>query len=239
MFLGPNTVCRVKSHARDRIVPRAFPPKRDLDDMELMRGDAFVLWLFALAQKAAAESFAPSFPGWLAPVALDPLSFASFLVETSIIIAAWVGASAAVGAYELRAGGKDSEEGEMRNAVNGAFVGWVAFCAPAFVGAQRARDALLGDGANVDAAYGGIGRTVPNEFPVPLTLSLVLLVMLSWRAYVKVIGLLGWWRAGRERSDGEDDAWEYLFKAQTLAAGLALSASVADFASRVGFDSSL
>ena len=77
--------------------------------------------------------------------------------------------------------------------------------------------------------------TPPNGFPVPLTLALVLLVMLSWRAYAKVIGLLGWWRAGRQRGDGEDDQWAYLRNAQA-AACLALSASVADFVSRGGFD---
>ena len=245
-FLAPNDAAfQTRSRAiRNRVVlPRAFPPKRDLDDIELVKGDAFVLWLFALAQKAAAESFAPSFPGWLAPAKLDALSFASFLVETSILIAAWVGASAAVGAYELRVGGEDSEEGEMLNAVNGAFLGWVAFCAPAFFFVRRARDSLFflsESGASVDAAYDvGIGRVVPNGFPVPLTLALVLLVMLSWRAYVKVIGLLGWWRAERERGDSEDDAWEYLLKAQMFAAGLALSAAVADFAARVGSESSL
>ena len=101
-------------------MPRAFPPERRLDDVELMKGDAVVLWLFALAQKAAAESLAPSFPGWLAPVTLDAVSFLSFLVETGVLVAAWLGASAAVGAYEIKPLGKDSEEGEMRGAVNGA-----------------------------------------------------------------------------------------------------------------------
>ena len=67
MFLGPNTALSARSHAT-RLVRRAFPPDRNLDDVELMKGDAIVLWLFALAQKAAAESLAPSFPGWLAPV---------------------------------------------------------------------------------------------------------------------------------------------------------------------------
>ena len=108
-----------------------------------MKGDAIVLWLFALAQKAAAESLAPSFPGWLAPVALDALSFLSFLVEAGIIVSVWLGASAVVGAYDIKATGFDSEEGEMRNAVNGAAACWAAFCAPAFLGVTRARDSIL------------------------------------------------------------------------------------------------
>ena len=239
MFLGPNTALSARSHAT-RLVRRAFPPDRNLDDVELMKGDAIVLWLFALAQKAAAESLAPSFPGWLAPVALDALSFLSFLVETGIIVSVWLGASAVVGAYDIKATGLDSEEGEMRNAVNGAAACWAAFCAPAFLGVTRARDSILFhdspgglDGGLVD---GNGVVTPPNGFPVPLTLALVLLVMLSWRAYAKVIGLLGWWRAGRERSDGEDDQWAYLRNAQAAAACLALSASVADFVSRGGFD---
>lgn len=211
-------------------MPRAFPPERRLDDVELMKGDAVVLWLFALAQKAAAESLAPGFPGWLAPVTLDAVSFLSFLVETGVLVAAWLGASAAVGAYEIKPpGGKDSEEGEMRGAVNGATKSWVAFCAPAYFGVTNARDSLL---------VGNLGtlRDHVNGFPVSLTLSLVLLVMLSWRAYVKVIGLMGWWRAGRAKSDAEDAAYEYLRNAQTFAVGLALSASVLDFAAHLDVD---
>jgi hypothetical protein len=211
-------------------VPRAFPPERRLDDVELMKGDAVVLVLFALAQKAAAESFAPSFPGWLAPVSLDAVSFLSFLVETGVLVAAWLGASAAVGAYEIKAVGKDSEEGEMRNAVNGAAKSWFFFCGPAYFGVANARDALLL--GNLPGGTNGLG-SLPNSFPVSLTLSLVLLVMLSWRAYVKVIGLMGWWRAGREKNADEDEAYVYLRNAQTFAVGLALSSAVADFATHL------
>ena len=189
-----------------------------------------VLVLFALAQKAAAESFAPSFPGWLAPVSLDAVSFLSFLVETGVLVAAWLSASAFVGAYEIKAVGKDSEEGEMRNAVNGAAKSWVAFCGPAYFGVANARDALLL--GNLPGGTNGLGST-PNGFPVSLTLSLVLLVMLSWRAYVKVIGLMGWWRAGREKNADEDEAYVYLRNAQTFAVGLALSSAVADFATHL------
>ena len=173
VFLGPNTALSARSHAT-RLVRRAFPD-RNLDDVELMKGDAIVLWLFALAQKAAAESLAPSFPGWLAPVALDALSFLSFLVETGIIVSVWLGASAVVGAYDIKATGFDSEEGEMRNAVNGAAACWAAFCAPAFLGVTRARDSILFhdspgglDGGLVD---GNGVVTPPNGFPVPLTLA--------------------------------------------------------------------
>ena len=207
-----------------------------------MKGDAIVLWLFALAQKAAAESLAPSFPGWLAPVSLDAVSFSSFLVETGIIVSVWLGASAVVGAYDIKATGTDSEEGEMRNAVNGAAACWAAFSAPAYFGVTRARESVAEHSSLVDLNGGlddlnGILTThAVNGFPVPLTLALVLLVMLSWRAYAKVIGLLGWWRAERERSDGEDEQWAYLRNAQAAAACLALSASVADFVSKGGFE---
>jgi len=210
-----------------------------------MKGDAIVLWLFALAQKAAAESLAPSFPGWLAPVSLDAVSFSSFLVETGIIVSVWLGASAVVGAYDIKATGTDSEEGEMRNAVNGAAACWAAFSAPAYFGVTRARESVAfahssPGGLDLNGLglvdLNGILTTPPNGFPVPLTLALVLLVMLSWRAYAKVIGLLGWWRAERERSDGEDEQWAYLRNAQAAAACLALSASVADFVSKGGFE---
>ena len=77
----------------------------------------------------------------------------------------------------------------------------------AALGVTRARDSILVFHSSPGGLDGGLvdGNgvvTPPNGFPVPLTLALVLLVMLSWRAYAKVIGLLGWWRAGREVGHG-------------------------------------
>lgn len=47
-------------------------------------------------------------------------------------------------------------------------------------------------------------------------------VMIAWRAYVKVVGLLGWWRAGREVSDKENEDWTYLYQSLTWSLGVAV-----------------
>jgi hypothetical protein len=44
---------------------------------------------------------------------------------------------------------------------------------------------------------------------------------------------MGWWRAGRLKSDDEDEAYLYLRNAQTFAVCLALSSAVADFAAHL------
>ena len=214
---------------------RAFPPRRDLDDVELMKGDALVLWFFALVQKTAAAASAPSFPGWLAPVTLDPISFASFIAETVWVTAAWVACASAIGAYELQPAGKTSEEGEMENAVKGAARGWAVFCFPAFVGVTSIRKIIAeGSATFVDGdavAFGAMrAEAIPHSFPVPVTLALVLLLMVSWRAYVKVIGLLGWWRPNRTPTRIEDEAWKYLRHAQILAVLLAIGMAAVEFA---------
>ena len=112
--------------------PRAFPP--EIDDAELLAGDVTVLWLFALTQKIASVTVSSTFPGWLAPVSVQPASLAGFIGESAWLIATWTFVSALSGAYQLRATGAASEEGEMRAAVTGAAAAWVAWCLPAAAG---------------------------------------------------------------------------------------------------------
>jgi|FLMP01.1.fsa_nt_emb hypothetical protein len=233
-----------KHHHHQTTRLHAFPPKREMDDVELLKGDAVVLWLFSLVQKTAASVAAPTFPGWLAPVTLDPVSFSAFICETAWLIAAWVTTSTLIGSYDLKPTGAKSEEGEMINAVNGAVVGWAVFIAPAYFGLRSIRQ-IVRASASVDSMTTitaddssrllvhttdlGIIGSIPHGFPITASLAVVLLTMISWRGYVKVIGLMGWWRAGRIASDDETRQWAYLKNAQVSACGLALLAAVVDF----------
>ena len=191
--------------------PRAFPP--EIDDAELLAGDVTVLWLFALTQKIASVTVSSTFPGWLAPVSVQPASLAGFIGESAWLIATWTFVSALSGAYQLRATGAASEEGEMRAAVTGAAAAWVAWCLPAAAG----------------LAWFQTSTGLRPSFPVGVTLGTALGVMISWRAYVKVIGLMGWWREGRERGEGEDDDWAFLFAALAGAAAVAGAGAAWEF----------
>lgn len=69
-----------------------------------------------------------------------------------------------------------------------------------------------------------------SSFPPGVTLGTALGVMIAWRAYIKVIGLMGWWRADRElKSPNEDDDWAFLYATLAGSAGLAAVAGVAEF----------
>ena len=57
---------------------------------------------------------------------------------------------------------------------------------------------------------GGFEDAAHSSFPPGVTLGVALGVVVSWRAYVKVVGLLGWWRGGRERSEKEEEDWGFL-----------------------------
>ena len=237
---SPGT-CTVRPYTHEKTsltTPHSFPPKRAVDDVELLKGDAVVLWLFSLVQKTASSAAAPNFPGWLAPVTLDPISFTNFLAETIWVIGAWCTTSAAIGAYELKTTGKQSEEGEMYNAVNGAVLNWIAFVAPAYFGINSIRGIVQANASghlvsdNISIDLGLINpQAIPHGFPITSSLCTVLLTMVSWRGYIKVIGLMGWWREGRVVSDAETSQLNYLKNAQIVSVSLAVVASVVDFLS--------
>ncbi|EEH53437.1 LOW QUALITY PROTEIN: uncharacterized protein MICPUCDRAFT_68654 [Micromonas pusilla CCMP1545] len=69
----------------------------------------------------------------------------------------------------------------------------------------------------------------PHVVPLGTELGCVLGVMISWRAYVKVIGLMGWWREGRTRSEREEEDWKFFFDALAAAAVVAVAGGVLDF----------
>lgn len=198
--------------------PRAIPPR--VEDSDLLAGDVAVLWLFALTQKTASVALSSSFPGWLAPVAVNPASAASFLGESTWIIATWIAVNAVIGGYELDPLKLGKEEGEMREAVKGAAVAWAAWCVPAFGGLTWFQDAT----------------GLSPSFPVGVTLGTALGVMIAWRAFVKVVGLMGWWREGRVRSAKEEEDWSLLFKSLGGATAVAFAAAVADFVGSGGMD---
>jgi hypothetical protein len=105
------------------------------------------------------------------------------------------------------------EDGEMREAVLGAAKGWAAWSVPASAGLRWLSECL----------------DVRTSFPLGTELGCVLGVMISWRAYVKVIGLMGWWREGRTRGEREDADWTFFFDALAVAAAVAVAGGVLDF----------
>ena len=70
------------------------------------------------------------------------------------------------------------------------------------------------------------------SFPAGVTLGTVLGVMIAWRAFAKVVGLMGWWRPGRVKGEREDDDWAFLFASLGGAAAVATGGALADFATR-------
>ena len=192
-----------------------MPPR--VEDSDLLAGDVAVVWLFALTQKTASVALSPSFPGWLAPVAVDPESLAGFLGESTWLATTWIVVSAAIGGYELETDGVlGREEGEMREAVKGAALAWLVWAPVALFGLRC-----------FERATG-----LRASFPAGVTLGTVLGVMIAWRAFAKVVGLMGWWRPGRVKGEREDDDWAFLFASLGGAAAVATGGALADFATR-------
>ena len=194
------------------VVSSATSPR--IDDVDLLVGDMTVLWIFALFQKTSSVVLSETFPGWLAPVTVDPASFASFLGESAWLISTWGAVATVLGAYELEEDVLGKEEGEMREAVKGATITWAAWCLPA------------GGGVLWLSHIAGLR----SSFPPGVTLGTALGVMIAWRAYAKVIGLLGWWRADREvKSPKEEDDWNFLYNSLAGSAAVATAAAALDF----------
>ena len=108
----------------------------------------------------------------------------------------------------------------MREAVKGAAVAWGVWCVPAFGGLTW-----------FEKATG-----LSPSFPVGVTLGTALGVMIAWRAFVKVVGLMGWWREGRVRSAKEEEDWSLLFQSLGGATAVAFAAAAADFMGSGGME---
>lgn len=120
LFPAPSS-SGAKRRRRLLVIPNATPPR--IDDSDLLVGDVTVLWLFSLFQKTSSVVMSSSFPGWLAPVTVDPDSLASFLSESAWLISTWAVVGTALGGYELN-DELGKEEGEMREAVKGTWHLW-------------------------------------------------------------------------------------------------------------------
>lgn len=60
---------------------------------ELLVGDCIVLTSFSLYKQIAAIVISPSFPGWLEPLDLDPVTFVEFLGFLTTLVGSWLAAS--------------------------------------------------------------------------------------------------------------------------------------------------
>ena len=202
--------------------PRDPPPAPrvppEIDDAELLAGDVTVLWLFALTQKIASVAVSSTFPGWLAPVSVQPASLAGFIGESAWLIATWTVVSALSGAYRLRATGAASEEGEMRAAVAGAAAAWLAWCLPAAAGLAWFQTSTgLRPSFPVGHAGHGVGRD-----------DIVARVRQGDRADGVV-------ERGTGTRRGEDDVWAFLFASLAGAAAVAGTGAAWEFY-RAGLD---
>ena len=104
----------------------------------------------------------------------------------------------------------------MQEAVKGAALAWIAWAPFALFGLRW-----------FERATG-----LRSSFPAGVTLGTVLGVMIAWRAFAKVVGLMGWWRPGRVKGEREDDDWAFLFASLGGAAAVATGGALADFATR-------
>ncbi|PRW57903.1 hypothetical protein C2E21_3557 [Chlorella sorokiniana] len=74
-----------------------------LQNVELLVGDCLCLICFALYKQITALIFLPSFPGWLAPLAFNPVRFLEFFSFTATLLGTWVAAGMLSGGYRFAA----------------------------------------------------------------------------------------------------------------------------------------
>lgn len=74
-----------------------------LDNRELLVGDVISLVSFSLWKQITAIIFLPTFPGWLAPLAFNPIRFVEFGAFAATLVGTWVACATLVGAYKMEA----------------------------------------------------------------------------------------------------------------------------------------
>lgn len=71
--------------------------------MELLIGDCLCLLCFALYKQITAIIFLPNFPGWLAPLAFNPVRFLEFFSFAATLLGTWVATGLLTGGYRFAA----------------------------------------------------------------------------------------------------------------------------------------
>jgi hypothetical protein len=78
---------------------RAFNNDYSIENIELVIGDCVALLLFCLYKQITAIALSPTFPGWLAPLAFNPIRFVEFSSFALTVIGTWAASAALVGGY--------------------------------------------------------------------------------------------------------------------------------------------
>ncbi|EFN55548.1 hypothetical protein CHLNCDRAFT_52364 [Chlorella variabilis] len=77
--------------------------KESIQNFEVLIGDCLCLLCFALYKQITALIFLPSFPGWLAPLAFNPVRFLEFFSFAVTLIGTWVASGMLTGGYRFAA----------------------------------------------------------------------------------------------------------------------------------------
>ncbi|KAI7846210.1 hypothetical protein COHA_000280 [Chlorella ohadii] len=171
-----------------------------LQNVELLVGDCLVLVCFALYKQITALIFLPSFPGWLAPLAFNPVRFLEFFSFTATLLGTWVAAGMLSGGYRFAA------TAELQTALSRTCRMWLIsmpVAAAQLVLLTAAEDAtLVGDE--------GFASVLPLAASGPgepfVTAAGVLGLMCVWRAFYAIYLDLSSFRgvAAARRDRGKD-----------------------------------
>lgn len=148
-----------------------------MQNTELLVGDCLCLLAFALYKQITALIFLPNFPGWLAPLAFNPVRFLELFSFAATLMGTWVASGYLTGGYRYTA------TSDMRAAVSRTCFMWLVtmpVAAAQLVLLTAAEDvALVGDegfAAALPLAASGPGEPF-------VTAAGVLGVMACWRAF--------------------------------------------------------
>lgn len=193
----------------------SFPPKYTIENPELLAGDCIALVSFALYKQIAAIVLSPNFPGWLAPLAFNPLRFAEFASFALTLLGSWVASAWISGGYRRQA------TADLQTVLTTTSVVWltsmpVAAAQLVLVTAAENQTLVGGPGFAVSLPLAASGPGEPF-----VTAAGVLGVMAIWRCFYCIY--LDFWNFKGDRSnlDFLEDAQRFrdaLFMVATMAA---------------------
>lgn len=216
LCLAPRPARALQRHgAAGAFSSRAQASKGDtgprLDNLELLIGDVLCLVSFATYKQIGAIALSPDFPGWLAPLHLNPVRLAEFLSFSSTLTLTWVGCALILGGYA------GSATADVPTALRRTCAAWL--CSMPVAAAQLVLLTAAEDGALVGSA--GFATALPLAASGPgepfATAAGVLGVMCAWRAYYTTfLCISNFW---------EDRRQQLLHLAESAAAAAVLSAA--------------
>ena len=141
------------------------------DDLQLIVGDATLLWILELISRVCQVSVSPDFPGWLAPIDMPTTTSIASMISTTLWQFTWIGFSALQGTYNMRS--FDEEKQNEKKTLEQTFITFLLY-APAQV---------FGDAFSLEAHLMNVAATPPLLVRLPLTFA----CMFAFRFYICVI----------------------------------------------------